>query len=135
MRPGGRILLVEDNSLNQLVAKRLLEKRGHIVVVAANGRAALAILEDASCAGVRWRADGHPGERPVIPAAAVTAGSTRAEQYDAGVLHAFGVMKGADGPQVDAREVSFSELRVGMILADDVRMADGTVLLAARGSS
>jgi two-component system sensor histidine kinase/response regulator len=50
-RTTGRILLVEDNSVNQLVAKRLLEKRGHAVVVASNGREALAILEDAAFAG------------------------------------------------------------------------------------
>jgi two-component system sensor histidine kinase/response regulator len=42
----GRILLVEDNIVNQLVASRLLEKRGHTVVVANNGREALAILDD-----------------------------------------------------------------------------------------
>jgi CheY-like chemotaxis protein len=41
----GRILLVEDNVVNQLVASRLLEKRGHSVVVANNGREALAILD------------------------------------------------------------------------------------------
>jgi CheY-like chemotaxis protein len=50
-RPSGRILLVEDNSVNQLVAKRLLEKNGHTVVVANNGREALAILESASFEG------------------------------------------------------------------------------------
>jgi len=45
------ILLVEDNSVNQLVARRLLEKRGYAVVVANNGREALAILDDAGFAG------------------------------------------------------------------------------------
>jgi two-component system, sensor histidine kinase and response regulator len=50
-RQAGRILLVEDNSVNQLVARRLLEKRGHIVVVAGNGQEALAILEAAAFAG------------------------------------------------------------------------------------
>ena len=50
-RHTGRILLVEDNSVNQLVARRLLERRGHTVVVANNGHEALAILEDASFAG------------------------------------------------------------------------------------
>jgi CheY-like chemotaxis protein len=47
----GRILLVEDNKVNQLVAKRLLEKRGHKVIVANNGRHALAILDDEAEAG------------------------------------------------------------------------------------
>jgi PAS domain S-box-containing protein len=50
-RHTGRILLVEDNRVNQLVARRLLEKRGHTVVVAGSGREALAILEDAAVAG------------------------------------------------------------------------------------
>ena len=50
-RQTGRILLVEDNSVNRLVAMRLLEKRGHTVVVATNGREALAILDDAAIAG------------------------------------------------------------------------------------
>jgi PAS domain S-box-containing protein len=48
VRQTGRILLVEDNKVNQLVAKRLLEKRGHTVIVANNGREALSILDDAA---------------------------------------------------------------------------------------
>ncbi|MFO0877073.1 MAG: response regulator [Gemmataceae bacterium] len=36
-----RILLVEDNPVNQMVAQRMLEKAGHRVVVAENGRQAL----------------------------------------------------------------------------------------------
>jgi len=39
------ILLVEDNAVNQRLAARLLEKRGHRVVVTANGREALTALE------------------------------------------------------------------------------------------
>ncbi len=50
-RRTGRILVVEDNRVNQLVAKRLLEKRGHTVMVANNGREALAILDDAASPG------------------------------------------------------------------------------------
>jgi CheY-like chemotaxis protein len=43
-----RLLLVEDNPVNQKVAVRLLERRGHEVVVAADGAEALAILDKAS---------------------------------------------------------------------------------------
>jgi two-component system, sensor histidine kinase and response regulator len=41
-----RILLVEDNRVNQAVATQFLTKRGHEVVVAGNGRAALEALEN-----------------------------------------------------------------------------------------
>jgi signal transduction histidine kinase/CheY-like chemotaxis protein len=50
-REVGRVLLVEDNPVNQMVARVLLEKRGHTVVVANNGQEALAILEDAAVPG------------------------------------------------------------------------------------
>ena len=40
-----RILLAEDNRVNQRLAVGLLEKRGHAVVVAADGKQALAALE------------------------------------------------------------------------------------------
>ncbi|MGC2695337.1 MAG: response regulator, partial [Candidatus Angelobacter sp.] len=40
-----RILLAEDNPVNQVLATRLLERRGHTVVVANNGREAMAALE------------------------------------------------------------------------------------------
>jgi CheY-like chemotaxis protein/HPt (histidine-containing phosphotransfer) domain-containing protein len=39
------VLLAEDNLVNQRLAVRLLEKGGHTVVVARNGRDALAVLE------------------------------------------------------------------------------------------
>jgi signal transduction histidine kinase/DNA-binding response OmpR family regulator len=42
-----RILLAEDNPVNQLVAVRMLEKRGHTVTVAGDGAEALAALEHA----------------------------------------------------------------------------------------
>jgi two-component system sensor histidine kinase/response regulator len=40
-----RVLLAEDNAVNQRLATRLLEKRGHRVTVTANGREALDALE------------------------------------------------------------------------------------------
>jgi two-component system, sensor histidine kinase and response regulator len=40
-----RILLAEDNAVNRTLAVRLLEKRGYVVTVAGDGRAALAALE------------------------------------------------------------------------------------------
>lgn len=40
-----RILVAEDNLVNQRLVVRLLEKRGHRVIVAANGKEALAALE------------------------------------------------------------------------------------------
>ncbi len=43
-----RILLVEDNAVNQLLAQRMLEKRGHNVTVVANGKEALATLREKS---------------------------------------------------------------------------------------
>ncbi|HVS35985.1 MAG TPA: response regulator [Gemmataceae bacterium] len=42
--PPLRILLVEDNLINQKVASRMLEKQGHTVVIANNGKEALAML-------------------------------------------------------------------------------------------
>jgi two-component system, sensor histidine kinase and response regulator len=40
-----RVLLAEDNIINQKVASRLLEKQGHLVTIAADGREALAALD------------------------------------------------------------------------------------------
>jgi signal transduction histidine kinase/CheY-like chemotaxis protein len=48
-RPGQenlKILVAEDNLVNQRLAVRLLEKRGHSVVLASNGIEALALLRD-----------------------------------------------------------------------------------------
>ena len=56
-----RVLLAEDNAVNQLVARRMLERQGHRVIVAPNGREALAELARATFdVGTDGRADaGH----------------------------------------------------------------------------
>ena len=43
-----RVLLVEDNSTNRYLALRLLERRGHTVLVAENGREALDLIDHRS---------------------------------------------------------------------------------------
>src|ERR1035438_525869 len=43
-----RILLAEDNKINQFVARRLLEKHGHTVTVAGNGYEAVSLLDGES---------------------------------------------------------------------------------------
>jgi signal transduction histidine kinase/DNA-binding response OmpR family regulator len=40
-----RVLIAEDNPVNQMLAVRLLQRQGHSTVIAANGRKALAALE------------------------------------------------------------------------------------------
>ncbi|HEY2499557.1 MAG TPA: response regulator [Candidatus Angelobacter sp.] len=47
-KTGLRILLAEDNVVNQVLARRLLQKMGHMVTVVSNGFEALAILEQDS---------------------------------------------------------------------------------------
>jgi two-component system sensor histidine kinase/response regulator len=49
---GARLLVVEDNEVNQVVAVRLLQKLGYQADVAANGCEALAALERTSYAGI-----------------------------------------------------------------------------------
>lgn len=44
----GHILLVEDNKVNQLVAQKLLEKAGHTVTIANDGRECLDLLDKES---------------------------------------------------------------------------------------
>ena len=44
-RLGMKILLAEDNATNRVLATRLLEKQGHTIVLAENGRQAIEILE------------------------------------------------------------------------------------------
>jgi PAS domain S-box-containing protein len=89
-----RILLAEDNPVNQKVAARMLEKKGHLVVVADNGRKALVALEeedfDAVIMDVHMpEVDGLEAARSIrekektsgdhIPIIAMTASATRVD--------------------------------------------------------
>lgn len=47
-----RVLLAEDNPINQTLARRILERAGHEVLVAQNGREVLQILERFACDAV-----------------------------------------------------------------------------------
>jgi CheY-like chemotaxis protein/HPt (histidine-containing phosphotransfer) domain-containing protein len=42
---GHRVLIVEDNKLNQLIARKLLEREGHVATIVENGREALEAIE------------------------------------------------------------------------------------------
>jgi CheY-like chemotaxis protein len=91
-----RVLLAEDNAVNQQLARRVLEKRGHHVTVAVNGREAVAewereafdiILMDvqmpemsglAATTAIRAREDG--GRR--IPIVAMTARAMKGDREE-----------------------------------------------------
>ena len=51
--------------------------------------------------------------------------------YDPLMLAAFSELRGPNGPRDEVRELPLSELRAGMVLAQDLRM--GHMLLVARG--
>jgi signal transduction histidine kinase/ligand-binding sensor domain-containing protein/CheY-like chemotaxis protein len=95
-----RVLLAEDNPVNQRLAVRLLQKRGHAVALVANGREALAALEKGdfdvalmdlqmpemdgfeATAAIRAREKGVGKRLPII---AVTMNGDRQQCIDAGM--------------------------------------------------
>ena len=74
-----RVLLAEDNHVNQQLAMRLLERRGHTVTVAANGREALQLLERDGFDLVLMDV-----QMPVMDGFAATAEIRRREERDGG---------------------------------------------------
>ncbi|MEP7305131.1 MAG: hypothetical protein ABJA98_06400 [Acidobacteriota bacterium] len=56
----------------------------------------------------------------------------RTEQYDPAVLRALDAIRGAGSAKEEIRELSLAGLRVGMVLAEDLRMKTGA-LLVTRG--
>ncbi|MEI6414788.1 MAG: response regulator [Pseudomonadota bacterium] len=99
---GARILLVEDNEINQQVARETLERSGFAVVVAGDGKQALAVLEvsgpfdvvlmdvqmpvmDGLEATRRIRRDGRFENLPVIAMTASVMVRDQAECLEAGM--------------------------------------------------
>jgi signal transduction histidine kinase/CheY-like chemotaxis protein len=100
-----RVLVAEDNAVNQTLARRLLEKRGHTVVIAENGRAALEALagdafdlilmdvqmpvlgglEAAACIRERERIAGCGGRIPIIALTANAMAGDRERCIEAGM--------------------------------------------------
>lgn len=94
-----RILLVEDNKINQMVASRLLEKMGHQVSVAENGKIALDWIAkneadlilmdlqmpimDGITAAKEIRKWEQAEQRPPIPIIAATANTSEQDQANA----------------------------------------------------
>ncbi len=71
-----QILLAEDNPVNQQLALRLLEKRGHIVTVATNGRQALELLKQ-----TRFDVALMDVQMPVMDGFEATAAIRQAEEF------------------------------------------------------
>jgi two-component system sensor histidine kinase/response regulator len=102
-RGGIHILLVEDNAVNQVLAARLLAKRGHTVITAQNGREALAALEREpfdlilmdlqmpvmggleATAAIRERERGTAKHIPIVAMTAHTLSEDRERCLDAGM--------------------------------------------------
>jgi signal transduction histidine kinase/CheY-like chemotaxis protein len=94
--PPRHVLLVEDNVTNQMVARLLLERQGHVVHVAGNGAEALAFLRRQDCdlvlmdcempgidgyAATRAiRAIGSAARNPQVPVIALTANAMPDEE-------------------------------------------------------
>jgi signal transduction histidine kinase/AmiR/NasT family two-component response regulator len=98
-----RILVAEDNAVNQKIAARILEKEGHQVLAAWNGREALEVLERESVdviimdvhmpemdgleatAAIRVREQGGAVSRPIIAATACAMKGDREKCLAAGM--------------------------------------------------
>jgi CheY-like chemotaxis protein len=119
-----RVLLAEDNAVNQTVAKRLLERRGHSVVVARDGRQAVdlarsmefdVILMDLqmpemdgfeAAAAIRAHQEAANRYAPIVAMTASAMSGDREKCLEAG-------MDGYIAKPVDARELASTVERFG----------------------
>jgi CheY-like chemotaxis protein len=103
MLPPMQVLLVEDNPVNQKVARSLLEKAGHKVTVAGNGKEALNVLSDSAfdlvlmdvsmpemdgleaAQRIRRSEEGKPGRLPIVAFTANTQDGDREKCLAAGM--------------------------------------------------
>lgn len=124
-----KILLAEDNPVNQKLAARLLEKRGHTVVVAVNGREALRALDNetfdlvlmdgqmpdmdgfAATAAIRERERGTGSHLPIIALTAHALKGDRERCLKAGMdgylskpFHAQELFEAVEGSYTDQAE-------------------------------
>lgn len=134
---GVRVLMVEDNPVNMMIAVAMLEGWGVIVEQAGDGRAALAAIERAAAAGRRFDAvlmdvqmpvmSGHEAARelrrrysaaqlPIIALTAAALVSERDEALAAG-MNAF-LTKPIDAPQLRQTLVRHARPRSASVPAD-----------------
>ena len=124
-----RILLAEDNPVNQRLALRLLEKRGHQVTLAGNGREALGEIEKRSfdlvlmdlqmpemdgfeaTAAIREREKGSAAHLPVIALTAHALQGDRERCLEAG-MDGY-LAKPIRAAELDAVLVSYAEQKTG----------------------
>jgi signal transduction histidine kinase/ActR/RegA family two-component response regulator len=101
--PSLRILLAENNLINQKITSRLLQSRGHVVTVVPNGREVLSVLEQADfdvvlmdiemplmdgfecAAGIRRREQNAGGHLPIVAITAHAANGDKERCERAGI--------------------------------------------------
>jgi CheY-like chemotaxis protein len=118
-----RVLVAEDNEFNQLVARELLERRGHRVRVVADGSEALAALEEEPFDALLL--DVH---MPGLDGFAVVRSLREREKQGGGHLAVIGLTaRSMEGDRERAMEVGMDEYLAKPVAAADLYAALGRV--------